>query len=150
MTPSNRRGFLKKASSVPVAAVIPGVALGVVASPALGKAIGKGLGTAAISGTADLMLHRQHFTALLGQEFTMNLEWAEGTTHARVKLTALEDLPHCADPQQSFRAVFESVQADGLRQGLWQVSHPELGQHAIFLSPNDALGREVEAVFNRG
>lgn len=128
------------ASSMPAAAAVSGTALGAIASEVQREE----------AGTAGVVLNRAHFTALLGQEFTMNLEWAEGTTHARVKLTALEDLPHCADPQQSFRAVFESVQADGLRQGLWQVSHPELGQHAIFLSPNDALGREVEAVFNRG
>lgn len=58
-------------------------------------------------------------------------------------------LEGAADGNQNFRLVFAPLRFPTVTQGTWEVTHPALGTHAIFLSPNDAQGQEVEAIFNR-
>lgn len=128
MTQSNRRAFMKVAGALPAAAIAPGTVLA-------------GVQTTPDGGT---MLLRRHFEPLMGQIFSV-----EGHQAAALTLVALSDIPHCTSRDRSFRAVFEVAAAEGLPQNLWQLSHPAVGTHAIFLSPNDAAGRVVEAVFNR-
>jgi hypothetical protein len=43
--------------------------------------------------------------------------------------------------------VFKSPASLG--QQTFPVSHPRLGRFTLFVSPNDAEGRVVEAIFNR-
>lgn len=133
MAHSDRRRFLRVAGSLPAALAVPGGALLA--------------GTAQAGGTH---LQRQHFAPLLDQVFDACGEKAGAGTVRKLRLVALEPLPHCADANESFRAVFESVDGASAAQDLWQVSHPALGSHAIFMSPNDAAGQQIEAVFNRG
>ncbi|MBF5004225.1 DUF6916 family protein [Diaphorobacter caeni] len=95
-------------------------------------------------------LTRQTFLPLLNQSFMLSNDGDSGAVQRTVRLTSVEDLPHCIDREKSFRVVFEVQGADGAQQALWQVTHPRLGQHAIFMSPNDPQGREIEAIFNRG
>ena len=137
MPQSNRRHFLKFAGSVPATAVVPGALLTAAASQA-----GESMTSTALT--------RQKFLALVGQSFDLSLDGEAFGVARTAKLTSVEDLPHCSNHAQSFRAVFEVVSAQGAQQALWQVAHPSLGQHAIFMSPNDAQGRVLEAVFNRG
>ena len=128
MTQSNRRAFMKVAGAWPAAALVPGAVLA-------------GEQRAAQVGP---MLLRSDFEPLIGQIFTV-----EGSPAAALTLVALDNVPHCANRDRSFRAVFEVAAAEGLPQNLWQLSHPAVGTHDVFLSPNDAAGRVVEAVFNR-
>ncbi len=133
MTKSNRRNFLKLAGSMPATAVVPGAMLTAVASQASEP-------------PASAALTRQKFLALLDQTFHLS---QDGTART-ARLTSVEDLPNCTNHAQSFRAVFEVLGPQGARQALWQVEHPSLGLHAIFMTPNDAQGRALEAIFNRG
>lgn len=94
-------------------------------------------------GPGEQELRRSHFVPLLGQGF------AVAQAQSTLTLQSLHALPHSQEMDRSFRAVF-AVRGDGLAQDTWQISHPVLGSHAVFLSPNDAGGRLVEAVFNRG
>ena len=128
MTQSNRRGFMKVAGALPAAAITSGTVLA-------------GTQTTPDGGA---MLLRRDFEPLVGQVFSV-----DGGQAAALTLVALGDVPHCTHRDRSFRAVFEVAAAEGLPQNLWQLSHPAVGTHAIFLSPNDAAGRVVEAVFNR-
>ena len=128
MTQSNRRSFMKVAGALPAAAIVPGVVLA-----------SEQRATHAVP-----ILLRRDFEPLVGQVFTV-----EGNPAAALTLVALDDVPHCANRDRSFRAVFAVTAAEGLSQNLWQLSHPAVGTHDVFLSPNDAAGRVVEAVFNR-
>ena len=95
------------------------------------------------AGPGGQELRRSHFMPLLGQGFTV------AQVQSTLTLQSLHALSHSQEAERSFRAVF-TVQGEGLAQNTWQISHPALGSHAVFLSPNDADGRLVEAVFNRG
>lgn len=121
---TGRRAFLQAAGTVSAVAAV---------------AV-KPLGTLAV-GHAEL--RRSHFAPLVGQQF------AVAQAPAGLTLLALHALPHSGEIERSFRVVFE-VQGERLAQDTWQISHPALGSHDVFLSPNDAQGRLVEAVFNRG
>lgn len=123
---------MKCAGLLPAAAVAPGAVL----------AVSAGEGKAAMS----TQLTRRDFQSLLDQQFSVV---AEGAAR-RLRLLALSDVPHCRDPNLSFTATFEVEGDRGVAQAVWQLTHPELGAHAVFLSPNDGEGRLVEAVFNRG
>ena len=128
---SDRRGFLKMAGALPVTAAAPVTLL---------AADNK-------TSPSGLMLERRHFEPLLGESFALASTNAEVATSS-VKLRAVSDVPCCTSHQQSFRLVFDA--SGNVPQALWELTHPALGTHAVFLSPNDAAGREVEAVFNRG
>jgi len=87
----------------------------------------------------------RHFARLQGETFHFGLNSAQSSA----VLQCAEPLPGARDGEQSFRLVFAPAQPHSLTQGTWDVSHPVLGSHAIFVSPNDARGTEIEAVFNR-
>ncbi|MDP3165987.1 MAG: hypothetical protein Q8N06_11130 [Hydrogenophaga sp.] len=88
---------------------------------------------------------RQHFAPLEGDAFGFSLNGVQ----AYAVLQQATALPETTDGDQSFRLIFKPSQPHSLGQGTWDVTHPILGTHAIFVSPNDALGQEIEAVFNR-
>lgn len=122
---TGRRAFLQAAGTVSAVAAVAVKPLGVLAA-------------------GHTELRRSHFAPLVGQQFSV------AQAPAGLTLLALHALPHTGEIERSFRIVFE-VQGEGrLAQDTWQISHPALGSHAVFLSPNDAQGRLVEAVFNRG
>lgn len=90
-------------------------------------------------------LLRQHFVRLKGESFEFSMNGAR----ASAVLQSAVPLEGAADGDQNFRLVFAPPRFHTVTQGTWEVAHPALGTHAIFLSPNDALGQEVEAIFNR-
>ncbi|WP_453932760.1 DUF6916 family protein [Acidovorax temperans] len=94
----------------------------------------------------DVTLLRSHFLPLVGGEFFFShpkgREW-QGT------LLEISPLPGGGNFEQSFRLVFAPTSRLVPEQETWDVFHPDLGRHPIFTSPNDARGREVEAIFNR-
>lgn len=108
--------------------------------------------TAASAKTAEgASLELRHFVPLVGENFHITPVGSSGApSHALVLRQAgpLTDTPRATDPQRSFRLVFECP-GTGVAQDTWQLEHPALGRHAVFLSPNDAQGRLVEAVFLR-
>lgn len=91
-------------------------------------------------------LLRSHFAPLKGETFAFR---GAGGAHATAILQLAAPLPGADDGEASFRLVFQATEHQPLKQDTWEVFHPALGGHAIFVSPNDAAGREVEAVFNR-
>lgn len=99
----------------------------------------------ALSAQPARELRRRDFEPLLSKTFSA--EQAAGASVTLVLKTATP-LSVDQDADRCFRLTFEAPQGD-MTQGLWNLSHPALGSHALFLSPNDAQGREVEAVFNR-
>ena len=129
---AHRRNLLKLAGALPVAASVPMAARASVQAETSGAAF---------------ELQRRHFTPLLGQSFKVT-NLTDNVPPKSIKLVALDDVACCTQPDRSFRLVFES--SGDVMQNLWQFSHPVLGAHAIFISPNDATGREIEAIFNRG
>ena len=90
-------------------------------------------------------LRRRDFTPLVSNEFSAGQGPGRAST---LVLKAATPLSADQDGDRCFRLTFEAPQG-GVEQGLWTLSHPSLGKHALFLSPNDAQGRAVEAVFNR-
>jgi hypothetical protein len=127
---------MKYAGLLPAAAVAPGAVL----------AVSAGAEKAATS----MQLTRRDFQSLLDQQFSVVADDAKARVEHRLRLLALSDVPHCRNPNLSFTATFEVVSGTGVEQSVWQLSHPVLGAHAVFLSPNDGEGLLVEAVFNRG
>ena len=124
---ANRRTFLQLAglaSAAPVAAV-----------GALQPA----------SGDVPPELTRAAFEALRGERFVFETQPPQ-TVEA--KLVGVEPLPQAGNPEASFRLEF-AVEAGSLPQRTFSVTHPRLGRFALFVSPNDAAGRVVEAIFNR-
>lgn len=91
-------------------------------------------------------LLRSHFAPLKGEAFAFR---KAGGIHATAILQLADPLPGADDGEVSFRLVFQAAEHQPLMQDTWEVFHPALGGHAIFVSPNDAAGREIEAVFNR-
>lgn len=89
---------------------------------------------------------RRHFAPLQGERFTFERNALE-TVDA--KLVRVEPLGPGQDAQENFRLVF-ACESGSLPQETLYASHASLGRFALFVSPNDAAGREVEAVFNRG
>ncbi|CAB5660449.1 Uncharacterised protein [Delftia tsuruhatensis] len=122
---TGRRAFMRAAGVLPAAVAVAAAPL------------------AAPAATAQ-QLCRRHFQPLLGQDFSVE------KSGVRLRLLALEDLPHAREGERSFSAVFELGDGVPPAQDTWEISHPALGRHAVFLSPGDARGRRVEAVFNRG
>lgn len=133
-----RRTILKAASLAPSVAGGVGLAHAATAAVSASQSV-------AIAGVTLL---RGHFSPLEGEGFAFGRP-GEGAPSGIATLLQATALPGVDDGDRSFRLVFAPVQPLMLAQGTWEVSHPVLGRHAIFVSPNDAAGREVEAVFNR-
>ena len=126
---SNRRAFLQFAGLAPAAA----------ATAALAE-------SSAPNAVTDIAsLTRSRFLPCVGDEFLFETRPLE---HKRVKLAKVEALGQ-GDPHEGrFRLLFEAA-GGGLVQETYTVSHPALGRFALFVSPNDAQGRVIEAIFNR-
>ncbi len=132
MSASNRRGFLKSAAALPVAGAMPLAAL------------------AASNAESSFELRRSHFEPLLGQKFSLTDLNAPATPVGDITLVGVSDVCHCTSAERSFVLVFDNANQKTAIQNTWLVSHPALGTHSVFVSPNDAQGRTLEAVFNRG
>ena len=128
---NDRRSFLRMAGAAPAA----------------------GLAGLAAAGSAGAAVHatapgRDAFAAAQGDEFTFHVDALNSRT---LRLVQVEPLPHPVkriDDGRSFRLVFEAPEGAGLAQATYRVVHPRLGEFALFVSPNDGEGRELEAVFN--
>jgi hypothetical protein len=128
MTPK-RRSFLQLAGLAPAAAA------GLVA-PLAAHAV-----------AAPSPLTRSAFAAHVGEDFAFQLD-AFGSRNAR--LVSVEALQGARDAESSFRLLFRLPEKSaGLAQQTYRVDHPQMGQVTMFVSPNDAEGRIVEAIFNR-
>ncbi|XAH23524.1 hypothetical protein AAFF27_26730 [Xylophilus sp. GW821-FHT01B05] len=122
----SRRSFLQSAGAVPVAA-----ATGFAATPAL---------------AAGAEMRRSHFMPLVGEHFGFA---RDGLPAAGATLVSATPLPGAADTDRCFQLLFAVGAGQQVVQDSWLLSHPRLGSHTVFVSPNDAEGRSVEAVFNR-
>lgn len=121
---TGRRAFMQVAGALPAAAAVSGIPV--------------------IACAAGMELRRSHFQPLLGHNFSVAGEEAE------LRLVSLGALPHALQSDRSFSALFELSRPGALPQNTWEIAHPALGRHAVFLSPSDAQGGLLEAVFNRG
>ena len=92
------------------------------------------------------MLLRSHFLPLVGREFFFS---HPNGRHWQGTLLDIGPLPGGGNLEQSFRLLFAPTSRLVPEQETWEVFHPDLGKQPIFTSPNDARGREVEAIFNR-
>ena len=121
---TGRRAFMQVAGALPAAAAASSIPMGVSA--------------------VAMELRRSHFQPLLGHNFSVAGE------EAGLRLVSLGALPHALQSDRSFSALFELSRPGALPQNTWEIAHPALGRHAVFLSPSDAQGGLLEAVFNRG
>lgn len=120
------------------------------AAPAAGLA---GLAGLAASGPAAAAVQaaapgRAAFAAAQGEEFTFHVD---ALTSRTVRLVQVDPLPQPVkriDDGRSFRLQFEAPDGAGLAQATYRVVHTRLGEFPLFVSPNDAEGRELEAIFN--
>lgn len=136
MSHSDRRDFLKTAGALPAAAVIAPSAVFAHAKPS--------------SEAPARELLRSDFEPLIGQEFSISEMSNNSPAFGSIQLKVLEELHYDTDRERSFRAVFQAVGEQGVPQNSWMLTHPALGTHMVFMSPNDATGRVIEAIFNRG
>ena len=129
---TDRRAFLQLAGVAP-ASMMPGVAAAAVAR----------------GETPVGELDRAAFAPLVGDEFVFETSAVE---KCAARLLSVENLAHKSarpDPQRAFRLRFEAGPGERLEERTYSVAHPRLGRFALFVSPNDARGRIVEAIFNR-
>jgi hypothetical protein len=129
---ANRRTFLQLASLAPTAAVA-----GVVAP------------REASAKAPDHTLTRSTFERCLGDEFIFE-KAVFGEVVAR--LAAVDAHPgtwSAANREGRFNLRFETLGSGVLEQASYRVHHARLGDFVLFVSPNDAQGRIIEAVFNR-
>ncbi len=129
---SKRRAFLQMAGLAPGAAVA-----GLVAS-----------GAALSAPAAPRPLTRSAFEPCVGDEFSFDTGTFE---QVRARLERVAPLPGAAAAKSEgqFALQFAVAPAQSLAQASYRVSHPRFGTFVMFVSPNDAEGRIVEAVFNR-
>ncbi len=123
-----RRAFLQAAGIAPAAAVT-GLAA-----------------TAASAAVVSGELRRAHFEPLVGERFAFE---PDVFTRIGARLVSATPLAKAADGERSFRLLFDVDEGGSLGQGSWRVTHPALGTQVLSVSPNDADGRVVEAIFNR-
>ena len=99
--------------------------------------------------TSLAAMTRSTFLPLVGETFTFEIDALRSVAVrlASVKTPAKPD-PAC-DAEGTFTLHFETLGDATLAQQTHSVSHPQLGRFALFVSPNDATGRLVEAVFTR-
>ncbi|WP_312306827.1 DUF6916 family protein [Pulveribacter sp.] len=128
-----RRTFLKAAGMASTAAASAAMGHAAAAIPASQQQLG------------TMTLLRSHFARLAGEGFTfLHPSGVRGSA----TLLHAHPLEGAEDGERSFRLVF-APNDSSLSQDTWEVSHPALGTHAIFVSPNDAQGQKIEAIFNR-
>lgn len=106
------------------------------------------VGAAVVPRSAPQALARSHFAPLQGDTFVFEKDALENVNARLVSIESLGSPGAAPDAEQCFRLLFEAP-AQALPQRTFCVSHPHLGRFALFVSPNDAEGRIVEAVFNR-
>ena len=104
----------------------------------------------AIAPASPAVLRRSSFAPCIGDDF----EFERGALQATsLKLAAVEPLGCGAGArvmtEDVFRLRFVAPHGECVAQDTYRVSHARLGRFVLFVSPNDAEGREVEAVFNR-
>jgi hypothetical protein len=131
---SNRRKFLQFAGLAPAAA----------ASAALAAT-----GTTPAADARPPTLTRSTFLPCVGDEFQFESGPFEAKKATLVRVADFEQRRKETDPEGRFRLLFEPATAGTLAQETYTVTHATLGRFALFVSPNDAEGRVVEAVFNR-
>lgn len=132
MTPTKRRAFLQIAGLVPAAAVVG------VAAP-----------RDAVARAPDATFTRSAFARCLGDNFTFETS-VFGQVVAR--LATVEAHAGCrtsGEREGRFSLRFEARGDATLEQASYRVHHARLGEFVLFVSPGDATGRSVEAVFNR-
>lgn len=128
---SNRRAFLKFAGLAPAAAATAGLAASRPATAAAGP------------------VTRSACLACVGEEFVFEAGPFERRPAKLVAVAALSEGGREVSDEGRFRLVFEPAVAGSIAQETYAVTHPAFGRFALFVSPNDAEGRVVEAVFNR-
>ena len=129
---SGRRTFLQFASLAPATAAAGFVASSAAQAPAPGVPLTRGA-----------------FAPLVGEEFAFETSALEKTTARLVGVEPLAFRTATQGADDAFRLVFETSAGSSLAQQTFPVSHPRLGRFALFVSPNDAEGHVVEAIFNR-
>ncbi len=90
----------------------------------------------------------EHFKDRIGERFS-----ATSQDGAGLELTLSEAKERAASPNasQGFSLLFRSAEQEPLDQQIFDVDHPELGHHTIFMVPiaAGADGVSYEAVFTR-
>lgn len=94
-------------------------------------------------------LCRSLFAKCMGESFDFEVSALEKTSARLMDIKALANMQPGQDPEGAFILQFRTEGEKGLPQETLTVSHPRLGRFALFVSPNDAKGHHVEAVFNR-
>ena len=126
---TDRRTFLQFAGIAPTAAVARTAA----ASEAPSRA-------------ADHTLTCSAFEACVGQDFTFEKE-VFGEVVARLATVSAHAGCNAVQREGRFSLYFDASKP--VPQGSYRVHHAKLGDFLLFVSPKDAQGRELEAVFNR-
>lgn len=129
---SNRRAFLQFAGLAPAAAATAGIA-----------ATG-----AAQAATAGSSVTRSSFLSCVGDEFHFEFGPHESRVAKLARVSPLEVGGKQVESEGMFRLEFEPLTPGTIAQETYSVHHARLGRIALFVSPNDAQGRVVEAVFN--
>jgi hypothetical protein len=129
---SNRRSFLQMAGLVPAVAAT-GFAAPRVAAAAVGEPI----------------LERSTFLPCVGEAFTFEIDTFKQCTATLARIDPLMEGGKPVQGEGKFNLLFKVAAGGRLEQASYRVSHPRLGHFVLFVSPNDAEGRVVEAVFNR-
>lgn len=128
---SNRRAFLQFAGLAPAAAATAGLAA-----------------TAATPPVVNGPLGRSSFLACVGDEFLFESGPLESQPARLARVCALEQGGREVESEGMFRLEFEPRTPGAIAQETYAVTHARLGRIVLFVSPNDARGRVVEAVFN--
>jgi hypothetical protein len=128
---SNRRAFLQFAGLAPAAAATAGLAA-----------------TGAARTAAAPSVTRSSFLACVGDEFHFEFGPHESRIAKLARVSPLELGGRKVESEGMFRLEFEPLAPGTIAQETYSVHHARLGRIALFVSPNDAQGRVVEAVFN--
>jgi len=131
---SNRRAFLQFAGLAPAAA-----ATAALASPAAKHTVAAG----------EAPVNRSSFLPCVGDEFHFEFGPHESKPAKLARVEPLQVSGRKIETEGNFRLVFEPLSPGSIPQDSYAVNHVRLGRIALFVSPNDAQGRVVEAVFNR-
>jgi hypothetical protein len=128
---SNRRAFLQFAGLAPAAAATASLA-----------------STGASPAAAGGPVNRSSFLACVGDEFHFESGPFESKPAKLARVVPLEVGRRKVESEGKFRLEFEPRTPGTIAQDTYAVNHARLGRIVIFVSPNDAEGRVVEAVFN--
>jgi len=129
---SNRRAFLQFAGLAPAAAATAGFAA-----------------TGATPQATEAGMNRSSFLACVGEEFQFASGPFESKPARLARVAPLDQDGGKIESEGNFRLEFEPLTPGTIAQDTYTVKHARLGSMVIFVSPNDAEGRVVEAVFNR-